>query len=113
MPKGFWGLRLAIMDSVQVWQVLKQLKEDDLLAPEAEEYAWHEVGKPKTPAYPSVGNQIQILYQLQTLGAIKIQRRGFPTKNPTFVIALQDSLSTRTRGVWFQKLSPRFDEVYA
>ncbi len=97
----------------ETWLVLQQLVEDLILAPKNERVR-HEIEKPKTTDDPSVPEQVAIISHLINIGAIKIF--GFDFANPASILRdlpPRAGEDFRSKGILFEKVSPKFDEVYA
>lgn len=98
------------------WLVLQQLRDDCLLAPMSKDVR-HEVRRPEKADEPSVSEHVRILGYLLQEGAIKIHRADVTAEDAIKLVALQTFFPRKagepeTRGVRFEKLSRRFEELH-
>jgi hypothetical protein len=100
--------------STEIWLMLAQLREDQILTPDREYIVYEVITHDRDPRYPSVHNQLKIMSKLESWGAIKEIRRNYLNRRGSTadMSAFGDVYDMDPRGIVLEILLPKFDELY-
>jgi hypothetical protein len=97
----------------EIWEVLKQIKQDLILAFENQSFLYEVIEREKNKEYPSVENQRKIIDKLARLCVIKIHRKNYaPPSSPYNNSFLAEIMGTKPWSYEITIPKKEFDEFF-
>lgn len=97
----------------EIWEVLKQLKNDWILTP-ADEYVAYEITtQERPPKYPSNDNQVKIIHKLKSSGILKIKSENYFSVKPHILNSVLDLPQSKPKAFFLDINDEEFERFFS